>query len=51
VIGNAVNVMRIADDSVEFVIELTSDKRDYRMQLFDPRGGALSSGNSRASSS
>jgi hypothetical protein len=30
---------------------ISSDKRDYRMQLFDPRGGALASGNSRASSS
>ena len=31
--------------------DVTSDKRDCRMQLFDARGGALASGNSRASSS
>src|SRR6516164_4613967 len=31
--------------------DVTSDKRDYRMQLFDARVGALASGNSRASSS
>jgi hypothetical protein len=30
---------------------VTSGKRDYRMQLFDPLGGALASDNSRANPS